>query len=58
MEEKLAEMEIGIHMLGDKIVYVDDRGKLKVVKVFDLITQKEETFFFDKHPLKGLRESL
>ena len=47
MEDRLAELDEGIRIIGDKLVYIDVSGLLKTVKVFDLTTNKENIYYFE-----------
>lgn len=53
MEDRLAELDEGIKIIGDKLVYIDVRDLLKTVKVFDLITNKENIYYFEMPVING-----
>lgn len=48
IEDKLAGLDEGIHILCDKVVHVKELNGVKMIKVFDLFNHSEETYVFDK----------
>ena len=53
MEDRLAELDEGIKIIGDKLVYIDVSGLLKTVRVFDLTTNKENIYYFEMPVING-----
>lgn len=50
MEDILVELESGMSVIDNKLVYVDVCGELRTVKIFDLVTHEEKIYFYENLP--------
>ncbi|MBI2499060.1 hypothetical protein HYV88_02360 [Candidatus Woesearchaeota archaeon] len=53
MEDRLAELDEGIKIIGDKLIYTEIKDLLKTVKVFDLTTNDENIYYFEIPVITG-----